>query len=117
MWKTILLIFALHGTATFDAWSTNQFLNDRPPGWDRCELNPLLRPFAGKPTMYVAINLPLVPLDIWLLKRPKSKAARILAVGLSGSYTTFGVRNVKIHRDDWREWRKWQPVNPQEENQ
>jgi len=113
MWKTILLIVALHGSATFDAWSTNHLINGRPPGWDTHELNPLLKPFAGKRSMYVAVNLPLVPLDIWLVKRPKSKRAQIVAGAFSASSMGFAIRNVKIHGHDWREWGKQQACHAQ----
>ena len=108
MWKTILLIGLLHGSVSFDAWSTNQRINQAPPGWNIHENNPLLAPFAGKKRMYVAINLPLIPLDVWLLKRPNSRLPRYLAAGVIGQGLYFGTRNSRGHNADWREFDRCQ---------
>jgi hypothetical protein len=50
--KWLALMFAEHSAATFDAWSTRQAIST---GQYR-EANPLLRPFAGNASIYVAIQ-------------------------------------------------------------
>ncbi len=66
--KTVVLIGLLHASVTLDAWSTNRLFNNHPPGYRPVEYNPLLKPFAGKPSMYLMANLLTVPTDIFLLK-------------------------------------------------
>jgi len=107
MWAKIFLILAMHGSATFDAWSTNRQINSAAPGRRGVEHNPLLRPFAGKPSMYIAVNLPLVAVDIWMLKRPKSRLPMIVAGSLVASSTTFGIRNALSYNDGWRRFNAW----------
>ena len=107
--KTWILILLLHGSATFDAWTTNQLMNHRPPGWGSTrELNPLLRPWAGKKSLYPVVNLTVLPLDIWLLKRPKSSVAKTLAVGLIGARGAVGWHNAAIQRARWQEYDRQQ---------
>jgi hypothetical protein len=48
----IALAIAQHSAATFDAWSTNRALSTG----NAQESNPMLRPFAGNPSLYVAIQ-------------------------------------------------------------
>jgi hypothetical protein len=47
-----------HGSATFDAWSTRNALSN-----GRSEADPLMRPFAGSPAIYGAIQVIPVGLD------------------------------------------------------
>src|SRR5579872_1143666 len=54
------LSIAAHGTATFDAWSTRHVLSSMP---NAAEANPLLRPFAGNSSMYVAVQVAPTVLD------------------------------------------------------
>jgi hypothetical protein len=99
MWKTIFLIGLLHGSATFDAWTTNRVINALP-----CqERNPIYRPFAGKPTMYVATNLAVVPIDIWLLSGRRKKLARVVAVVVTGWQMRATVKNMHTYS-------KWYPL-------
>jgi hypothetical protein len=100
MWKTIFLIGLLHGSATFDAWSTNHIMYNFPAQ----EQNPVYRPFAGKPTMYVALNAAMVPLDIWLLSGKKKKAARLITLATIGIETGFGIQNMRLYN----QWLRWQ---------
>jgi hypothetical protein len=48
----IALSIAQHGAATFDAWSTRLVISKQGQ-----ELNPLLRPFAGNPSLYAAVQV------------------------------------------------------------
>lgn len=50
---------AMHGAATFDAYSTRRFMLNGT-GY---ELNPALRPIAGSPAIYAAIQIVPVALD------------------------------------------------------
>jgi hypothetical protein len=54
------LSIAAHGTAAFDAWSTRHVLSSMP---NAEEANPLLRPFAGNSSMYVAVQVAPTVLD------------------------------------------------------
>jgi len=103
MWKTILLIGFLHGSATFDAWSTNRLMCNFPAR----ELNPIYRPFAGKPTMYMALNVAMVPLDIWLLSGKKKKLAHIVALATVGIETGCGVHNMQVYNQWRRFYDRW----------
>src|SRR4029077_20445660 len=58
MWKG--LVIASSGAATFDAWSTRHAITTSGAQ----ELNPLLRPFAGNASLYVAIQVAPVLLDL-----------------------------------------------------
>jgi len=106
MWAKIFLILALHGSATFDAWSTNRYVNHCGPGWICPEGNPIYRPFAGRPTMYLALNVAVVPLDILILRGKRKRAVRIAAVSVASAQATFAVRNLRLHDYTWdRPWR------------
>ena len=50
-----------HGAATFDAWSTRRSIVS---GKGK-ELDPLMRPFAGSPAIYGAIQLAPAAADFW----------------------------------------------------
>jgi hypothetical protein len=117
MWAKILLILSLYGSASVDAWTTNQWVSGGPPGWAGSEANPLYRPFAGSKKMYVAVNLAQVPLDIWILSGKKRKAARWVAVAMSGFQSSMAIRNNRIrsarmeqYRQDRLTWPKWDGV-------
>jgi hypothetical protein len=117
MWAKILLILSLHGSASVDAWTTNRWISDGPPGRPGSEANPLYRPFAGSKKMYVAVNLAQVPLDIWILSGKKPKAARWTAAAVSGIQTSMAIRNQRLYmaraeqyRQDRLMWPKWDGV-------
>jgi len=57
MWRG--LVIASSGAATFDAWSTRHAITTAGAQ----ELNPMLRPFAGNDSLYVAIQVAPVLLD------------------------------------------------------
>jgi hypothetical protein len=53
------LSIAQHGAATFDAWSTRRVISSGAGQ----ELNPMLRPFAGNASLYVAVQVAPAILD------------------------------------------------------
>jgi hypothetical protein len=54
------LSIAAHSAAGFDAWTTRKVLSSVP---NSQESNPLLRPFAGNASMYVAVQVAPTILD------------------------------------------------------
>jgi hypothetical protein len=56
--KWIALSVAVHGAAAFDAYTTRQAI-----GRGAVEADPLMRPFAGSPAIYAAIQIAPVALD------------------------------------------------------
>jgi hypothetical protein len=110
MWQTIFLIGLLHGSASLDAWSTNRFINGCPVGFRCGQVDPLVRPFAGKPTIYVAVNEAMVPLHIWLLSGKRRRAARIIGLATTGSHLAFAMHNVRLTGSMWDRWRQDQAL-------
>jgi hypothetical protein len=55
----VAFAIAQHSAATFDAWSTRRALSTG----DAQESNPMLRPFAGNPSIYAAIQVGPVLFD------------------------------------------------------
>jgi hypothetical protein len=53
------LSVAQHGAATFDAWSTRRVISSGAGQ----ELNPMLRPFAGNASLYLAVQVAPAVLD------------------------------------------------------
>jgi hypothetical protein len=53
------LSIAQHGAATFDAWSTRRVISSGAGQ----ELNPMLRPFAGNASLYIAVQVAPAILD------------------------------------------------------
>jgi hypothetical protein len=76
----IILSLAVHAAVTWDAQSTNHFFHHYPEGYRPTEVDPLMRPFAGKALMYPMANLFFaVPVDLVLFKtRHSQKPIRIL---------------------------------------
>jgi len=76
----IILSLAVHAAVTWDAQSTNHFFHHYPSGFRPVEVDPLMRPFAGKPLMYPMANLLFAaPVDLLLLKmRHERKPIRLL---------------------------------------
>ncbi len=56
----LALSIAQHGAAGFDAWSTRRVLSSLPGAQ---EMKPLLRPFAGNASMYLAVQVAPTILD------------------------------------------------------
>jgi hypothetical protein len=77
----IILSLAVHAVVTWDAQSTNHFFHHYPTGFRPAEVDPLMRPFAGKALMYPMANLLFAaPNDLLLLKtRHDRKPIRILS--------------------------------------
>lgn len=98
----IALILLLHATATLDAGTTNRLFNRLPPGYRAYESNPMMRPFAGKRSMYLAINLSYIPLDIALIKsRRHEKIVKAWAAGAIGWEIFLANRNHRRMRAGW----------------
>jgi hypothetical protein len=57
LWKGLAI--ASSGAATFDAWTTRRAITN----YGAQELNPLLKPFAGNASLYVAIQVAPALLD------------------------------------------------------
>ena len=68
----VMLSLAQHGAATFDAYATR-----RAVASGATESNPLLRPFAGSPSMYAAIQVGPLALD-YLASRMQRSQNRFL---------------------------------------
>jgi len=65
----IILSLAVHAAVTWDAQSTNHFFRHYPQGYLPVETDPLMRPFAGKASMYPMANLLFaIPVDLILFK-------------------------------------------------
>jgi len=84
----ILLSLAIHSAVTWDAQSTNHFFSHCPPGYRPAEVDPLMRPFAGKASMYPMANLLFaVPFDLLLYKtRHGQKMTRVLTYATASAW-------------------------------
>jgi hypothetical protein len=101
----IILSLAVHAAVTWDAQSTNHFFHHHPNGFRPAELDPLMRPFAGKALMYPMANLLFAaPNDLLLLKtRHDRKPIRILTytaasiwAGLEMRQSIVNIRNEQV---------------------
>jgi hypothetical protein len=98
VWYT--LMFAGHGAAAFDAWSTRNAIS----GGYGTEANPLLRPFAGSGLMYAATQVSPVLMDFLGKRMMTSRHGWVRrvwwlpqAAGMSMSVGA-GIHNVRIAR-------------------
>lgn len=98
VWYT--LMFAGHGAAAFDAWSTRNAIS----GGYGTEANPLLRPFADSGAMYAATQLSPVLMDFLGKRMMTSRHGWVRRVwwlpqtaGMSVSLGA-GIHNVRIAR-------------------
>ena len=66
----VMLSLAQHGAATFDAYATRRSVSS-----GATERNPLLRPFAGSPAIYAAIQIAPVALDYAAIRMQRSQHA------------------------------------------
>lgn len=64
----VMLSLAQHGAATFDAFATRRAVSS-----GAIERNPLMRPFAGSPSIYAAIQIAPVGLDYVALRMRRSQ--------------------------------------------
>jgi hypothetical protein len=91
----IVLSLAVHATVTWDAQSTNHFFHHYPEGFRPSELDPLMRPFAGKELMYPMANVLLAaPFDLLLFEtRHSHKPVRILGYAAASFWA-----GVEVHQ-------------------
>lgn len=91
----IALSLAVHAAVTWDAQSTNHFFHHCPPGYRPAEMDPLMRPFAGKALMYPMANLVFAaPNDLLLFKTRHSRLPIRLLNYAAASFWT----GVEIHQ-------------------
>lgn len=90
----LILSLAVHAALTWDAQSTNHFFHHYPNGFKPAEVDPLMRPFAGKALMYPMANLLFgAPIDLLLLKtRHGRKPVRILTYVAASFWTGLEIR-------------------------
>jgi len=90
----LILSLAVHSSLTWDAQSTNHFFHHYPNGFKPAEVDPLMRPFAGKALMYPMANLLFgAPVDLLLLKtRHDRKPIRILTYAAAGIWAGLEMR-------------------------
>ena len=103
----ILLSLAVHAAVTWDAQSTNHFFSHCPAGYKPTEVDPLMRPFAGKASMYPMANLLFAaPFDLLLYRtRHSRKLTRVLTyaaastwVGVEMQQSIVNIRHEHISR-------------------
>ncbi len=63
----VMLSLAQHGAATFDAYATRRAVSS-----GAIERNPLMRPFAGSPSIYAAIQVAPMGLDYIAIRMQRS---------------------------------------------
>ncbi|HZO99993.1 MAG TPA: hypothetical protein VFD30_06860 [Terriglobia bacterium] len=104
--RTVVLIGLLHASVTLDAWSTNRLFNNHPPGYRPVEYNPLLSPFAGKPSMYLMANLLTIPTDLFLLKYRRhpnfAQAVGWANIGFEATLIRNNLRTLDKARNNWQ---------------
>ena len=90
----LILSLAVHSSLTWDAQSTNHFFRHYPNGFKPAEVDPLMRPFAGKALMYPMANLLFGgPIDLLLLKtRHDRKPIRILTYAAASTWAGMEMR-------------------------
>ena len=90
----LILSLAVHAALTWDAQSTNHFFHHYPNGFKPAEVDPLMRPFAGKALMYPMANLLFgAPMDLLLIKtRHDRRPVRILTYVAASFWTGLEMR-------------------------
>ncbi|MGO8791848.1 MAG: hypothetical protein ACLQVL_31295 [Terriglobia bacterium] len=90
----IVLCLAVHSAVTWDAQSTNHFFHHYPEGYKPVEVDPLMRPFAGKALMYPMANLFFAaPVDLLNFKTAHSRRPlRILSFTAEGLWAGLEMR-------------------------
>ena len=108
----VVLSLAVHATVTWDAQSTNHFFHHYPNGFRPAEVDPLMRPFAGKWLMYPMANLLFAaPIDLLLLKtRHDRKPMRLLGYTAASIWAVLemhqsivNIRNEHVGLAKWAE--------------
>ena len=93
------LAIAVHGAATFDAWTTRRAISTSGAQ----ELNPMFKPFAGNASLYAAIQVGPLVLDYVGRKMMYSRHSwvrRMWWVPQSASFASSlvcGVHNLGVH--------------------
>lgn len=95
----IALIVAVHAAVTWDAQSTNHFFHHYPVGYRPAEVDPIMRPFAGKALMYPMANLCFaVPIDLALLRtRHSNTSIRAMAYAAATTWMGMEIRQSLIN--------------------
>jgi len=90
----LILSLVVHSSLTWDAQSTNHFFHHYPIGFKPAEVDPLMRPFAGKALMYPMANLLFgAPIDLLLFKtRHDRKPIRILSYAAASIWAGLEMR-------------------------
>lgn len=95
--KWIALSMAEHGAAAFDAYSTREAI-----GRGAVEADPLMRPFAGSPSIYAAIQIAPLVLDYAARRMQRShnpvlrKMWWLPQAGGTAMYLSSGVHNLGV---------------------
>jgi hypothetical protein len=85
----IILSLVVHAALTWDAQSTNHFFHHYPNGFKPFEVDPLMRPFAGKALMYPMANILFgAPVDLLLLKTRRDRKLIRTLTYVAASYLT-----------------------------
>ena len=85
----IILSLVVHAALTWDAQSTNHFFHHYPNGFKPVEVDPLMRPFAGKALMYPMANILFgAPVDLLLLKTRRDRKLIRTLTYVAASYLT-----------------------------
>jgi hypothetical protein len=91
-----LQIASLIASGSYDAYTSNRLLRQARaiPGYHATEVNPLLKPFSGKPTMYLVI--PIGDLAIYgsLRLAHKPRAAKAYLIGSVSLHLGIGSNNL-----------------------
>jgi len=95
--KTILLhVLLLTSTASVDAWTTNhRYQAWQAVGGYGTEYNPLVKPFAGKPAIYVALPAGDLAIYFVLRKTKHRKLAERYAWSQAGVHLGMAGLNLK----------------------
>jgi hypothetical protein len=103
-------VAAMHIAAAYDASCTNRLVNEKPPTvpgyapfWANA-INPLLRPFAGRWSMYPATEALDSPLSVWLLKAKGSRNRKIAFAAVAaetGFHIAWGIYSTHLHNSQW----------------
>ena len=101
--KKLVIVFALnHAMAFLDARSSQHLAHLRWPGTTAPmarELNPILRPFAGSPAMYPAMQVVPTTLDLLAHWRRTRRLAVVLAGAETTSHAVWIRRNTNLYDD------------------
>jgi len=112
----IIKAIILHGLAFGDAYTTNRGINR---WYGIGERNPIYRPVAGTPAMYVTCQIPVLITELagrnhWVQRHPYVQLGAQVYVGqgnLRGIYNNLSVYHRMEIRDSGSAW--WDKQSPQ----